>query len=48
MNSAEKTDNLHTMVYSAADVENNPDIALTRGGLILFALLSGGDYSKVG
>lgn len=36
------------MAYRAADVERNPHIALTRGELILFALLSGGDYSKVG
>ncbi|KDR75394.1 hypothetical protein GALMADRAFT_249443 [Galerina marginata CBS 339.88] len=45
-NSAEKADNHHTMVYNAVDIQADPTIALSRGGLILFALLAGGDYHK--
>lgn len=42
-----KSDKLHYMVYKADDIKNNANVSLTRGGMILFALLSGGDYSKV-
>jgi Holliday junction resolvase YEN1 len=42
-----KPDKLHYMVYKADDIKNNADVSLTRGGMILFAMLSGGDYSKV-
>jgi Holliday junction resolvase YEN1 len=35
------------MIYTADTVESDPEVGLTRGGLILFALLSGGDYNKV-
>ncbi|EIM91541.1 PIN domain-like protein [Stereum hirsutum FP-91666 SS1] len=33
-------------IYHAADCENNPDLRLTRAGIVLVALLSGGDYDK--
>lgn len=36
------------MIYTADTIRNHPDIRLTRGGLILFALLSGGDYDTNG
>jgi Holliday junction resolvase YEN1 len=35
------------MLYSATDLKNHPEIGLTRGGMILFALLAGGDYNSV-
>jgi hypothetical protein len=35
------------MVYTADAVREHPAVALTRGGLILFALLAGGDYDAV-
>ncbi|EPQ57560.1 PIN domain-like protein, partial [Gloeophyllum trabeum ATCC 11539] len=34
----------HVMVFNADDIRTHPSIGLTRGGLILFALLKGGDY----
>lgn len=47
LNSEGKPSKDHVMVYNAEDVANHPQIGLTRGGLILFALLSGGDYDTV-
>lgn len=47
LNSADKTDKSHYMVYTADGIRNHPKVSLTRGGLILFALLAGGDYHKV-
>lgn len=46
-NTADKTDKYHSMLYRAEDIRNDPTIALSRPGMILFALLSGGDYHKV-
>lgn len=37
----------HTMVYTAEAFANHPEIRLTRGGLVLVALLAGGDYDSV-
>jgi len=34
------------LAYSADAIENTDGVGLTRGGLLLFALLSGGDYSS--
>lgn len=34
-------------VYNSVAIENSPDIALTRGGMFLVAVLSGGDYNEV-
>ena len=45
--SSVKDDGNHVVVFSATDF-NLPEIDLTRGGLILIALLSGGDYHQAG
>lgn len=37
----------HIMVYTAEAIRTHPEVRLTRGGLILIALLAGGDYDKV-
>ncbi|PCH43505.1 hypothetical protein WOLCODRAFT_144540 [Wolfiporia cocos MD-104 SS10] len=36
----------HVMVFTADAIQRDPEIGLTRGGLILIALLSGGDYDS--
>ncbi|KAI0351008.1 hypothetical protein OH77DRAFT_1506701 [Trametes cingulata] len=36
----------HAMIYTADAIAAHPDVQLTRPGLILFALLSGGDYDS--
>ena len=48
MNSEGKDDKNHTMVYRLQDITDCPDISLTRGGMILIGLLSGGDYQQGG
>ncbi|KIM45153.1 hypothetical protein M413DRAFT_441836 [Hebeloma cylindrosporum] len=45
-NSEDKTDNYHTMLYTATDIKEHPLVAMSKAGLMLFALLSGGDYHK--
>ncbi|KAH8115140.1 hypothetical protein DFH11DRAFT_1703479, partial [Phellopilus nigrolimitatus] len=47
-NTAGKDDGEHTYTYSAADILSHEDIALSQGGLILIALLRGGDYDPTG
>lgn len=42
-----KSSKHHVKVFRAEEIKNDPDIELTKGGMILFALLSGGDYSAV-
>ena len=37
----------HGHVYTQDNIENHPEVQLTRGGLILIALLAGGDYDGV-
>lgn len=37
----------HVMVYTADDIWSHPEVRLTQGGMILIALLAGGDYNKV-
>lgn len=37
----------HVWVYTADAIQSHPGVRLTRGGLILFALLNGGDYHTV-
>ncbi|EJD42038.1 PIN domain-like protein, partial [Auricularia subglabra TFB-10046 SS5] len=39
-----RADGNHVKCYRADDLRTHEDIALTQGGLILIALLSGGDY----
>ncbi|KIP08265.1 hypothetical protein PHLGIDRAFT_46173, partial [Phlebiopsis gigantea 11061_1 CR5-6] len=36
----------HAMVFTSDRIGGHPSIGLTRSGLILFAMLSGGDYDK--
>lgn len=47
LNSEGKASKYHVMVFTADAVGNHPEVRLTRGGLILIALLSGGDYDEV-
>ncbi|KAH9163386.1 PIN domain-like protein [Lactarius sanguifluus] len=41
-------DGNHSMVYTSAEILAHPSVQLTRGGLILIGLLSGGDYHPGG
>lgn len=34
-------------IYSSTAIENSPNIAMTRGGILLVAVLCGGDYDSV-
>ncbi|KAF8257358.1 PIN domain-like protein, partial [Lactarius quietus] len=43
-----RVDGNHSMVYTLADILAHPSVKLTRGGLILIGLLSGGDYHQAG
>ncbi|KAI0702544.1 hypothetical protein C8Q76DRAFT_632692, partial [Earliella scabrosa] len=36
----------HVSIYTSDDLATHPEVQLTRGGLVLFALMSGGDYDK--
>ncbi|CAE6390517.1 unnamed protein product [Rhizoctonia solani] len=46
LNREGKDDGVHVMVYRMDDIERDPACKLTRGGMILIALLSGGDYDQ--
>ncbi|KAF5375356.1 hypothetical protein D9615_008022 [Tricholomella constricta] len=48
VNAAGKDDKNHTKVYRISDITAHPDIRLTRGGLVLIGLMSGGDYQQGG
>ena len=37
----------HTMVYTSDRISSHPHVGLTRGGMILVVMLSGGDYDEV-
>ena len=41
-------DGNHSMVYTSTDILAHSSVQLTRGGLILIGLLSGGDYHQAG
>jgi Holliday junction resolvase YEN1 len=41
-------DGNHSTIYTSADILAHPSVQLTRGGLILIGLLSGGDYHPAG
>ncbi|KAN0134508.1 hypothetical protein V8E53_007654, partial [Lactarius tabidus] len=43
-----RVDGNHSTVYTLADILVHPSVQLTRGGLILIILLSGGDYHQAG
>ncbi|KZT19716.1 PIN domain-like protein, partial [Neolentinus lepideus HHB14362 ss-1] len=44
LNKDEKESKHHVMIFNVNDIQTHPSVGLTRGGLILFALLKGGDY----
>ncbi|KXN86679.1 hypothetical protein AN958_09763 [Leucoagaricus sp. SymC.cos] len=44
LNSEGRDDRNHTRVFRFQDLHDHPDIKLTRGGLILIGIMSGGDY----
>ncbi|KAG8744779.1 hypothetical protein FRC10_009427 [Ceratobasidium sp. 414] len=46
LNKHGKDDGMHVMVYRAVDIEKDSACRLTRGGMILIGLLSGGDYDS--
>ncbi len=48
LNSVGKDDKNHTRIFRIQDITNHPDIGLTRGGMILIGLMSGGDYQQGG
>ena len=37
----------HVMIFNVADTKNHPDVQMTQGGMLLYALLVGGDYDRV-
>lgn len=41
-------DGNHSTIYTSVDILAHPSVQLTRGGLILIGLLSGGDYHPAG
>ncbi|KAI9459847.1 hypothetical protein BJY52DRAFT_1148620 [Lactarius psammicola] len=43
-----RVDGNHSTVYTSAEILAHPSVQLTRGGLILIGLLSGGDYHPAG
>ena len=43
-----REDGNHSTIYTSADILTHPSVQLTRGGLILIGLLSGGDYHPAG
>ncbi|TFY81078.1 hypothetical protein EWM64_g2931 [Hericium alpestre] len=47
-NSAGRDDGNHTAVYKSKSITSNSSVQLTRGGMILIGLLSGGDYHQAG
>lgn len=46
LNTAGKESKFHAMIYKA-DKFSTPEIGLSAAGLILFALVAGGDYNGV-
>ncbi len=48
LNAAGKDDGNHTRVFQIDDIAEHPDVQLTRGGMILIGLMSGGDYQQGG
>ena len=42
-----KDDGQHVYMYQLPDIQSHPNVSLTPGGLILIALLRGGDYDQV-
>ncbi|KAJ7671912.1 hypothetical protein B0H17DRAFT_947990 [Mycena rosella] len=48
LNSEGRDDKNHTRVYRLEDIIAHPDVAFTRGDMILIGLCSGGDYDTSG
>ena len=48
LNSAGKDDKNHSRIFHIDSITRHPDIRLTRGGMILIGLMSGGDYQQGG
>ena len=48
LNAAGKDDKNHTRIFRLQDISTHPEIRLTRGGMILIGLMSGGDYQQGG
>ena len=48
LNNQGRDDKNHTRLYRALKIRAHSSISLTRGGLILIGLLSGGDYAQAG
>ncbi|KAH7888362.1 hypothetical protein F5I97DRAFT_1965320 [Phlebopus sp. FC_14] len=46
LNAAGKTSNHHVMIYTAEAIRKHPDVQMSRGGLVLFALLLKSDYAE--
>lgn len=42
-----KASKSHVMVFTDEELRKNPQVGLSQGGMILFALLTGGDYDSV-
>jgi len=47
-NTSGKDDGNHSAIYTSHAIQTHPSVQLTRGGLILIGLLSGGDYHQAG
>ncbi|KAL5498098.1 hypothetical protein ACEPAH_2228 [Sanghuangporus vaninii] len=47
-NSTDRDDGEHTYTYSSSDILKHPEITLSQDGLVLIALLRGGDYDPDG
>ena len=43
-----RVDGNHSTIYTSAEILAHPSVQLTRGGVILIGLLSGGDYHPAG
>lgn len=48
VNALGKDDKNHTKVYRLSEITAHSDVRLTRGGMILVGLMSGGDYQQEG
>ncbi|KAH7915223.1 hypothetical protein BJ138DRAFT_1055368 [Hygrophoropsis aurantiaca] len=46
LNADGKASKHHAMIYTAEEIRRHPEVGLTRGGFIMFALLAGGDYDS--
>lgn len=47
LNTAGEKSDFHAMIYKAEIFSSHSDIKLSTAGLILFALVAGGDYNGV-